>query len=139
MEYTKTETEIRELMKVYSLEEQQAAGIELAQKMLLLEKKKKEIDEIINLRASEVRALQSVISEIEKDIGILTNGAAKGEALIPTECDIYTSATETVVVKSGELPTLESAVLERIETQVVTEIDPDTNILSGYAPKLTFC
>lgn len=126
MEYTKTETEIRELMKVYSLEEQQAAGIELAQKMLLLEEKKKEIDEIINLRASEVRALQSVISEIEKDIGILTNGAAKGEALIPTECDIYTSTTETVVVKSGELPTLESAVLERIEkTQVVTEIDPD--------------
>jgi hypothetical protein len=125
MEYTKTETEIRELMKVYSLEEQQAAGIELAQKMLLLEEKKKEIDEIINLRASEVRALQSVISEIEKDIGILTNGAAKGKALIPTECDIYTSTTETVVVKSGELPTLESAVLERIETQVVTEIDPD--------------
>lgn len=125
MEYTKTETEIRELMKVYSLEEQQAAGIELAQKMLLLEEKKKEIDEIINLRASEVRALQSVISEIEKDIGILKIGAAKGEALIPTECDIYTSATETVVVKSGELPTLESAVLERIETQVVTEIDPD--------------
>ena len=125
MEYTKTETEIRELMKVYSLEEQQAAGIELAQKMLLLEEKKKEIDEIINLRASEVRALQSVISEIEKDIGILTNRAAKGEALIPTECDIYTSTTETVVVKSGELPTLESAVLERIETQVVTEIDPD--------------
>lgn len=126
MEYTKTETEIRELMKVYSLEEQQAAGIELAQKMLLLEEKKKEIDEIINLRASEVRALKSVISEIEKDIGILTNGAAKGEALIPTECDIYTSTTETVVVKSGELPTLESAVLERIEkTQVVTEIDPD--------------
>ena len=126
MEYTKTETEIRELMKVYSLEEQQAAGIELAQKMLLLEEKKKEIDEIINLRASEVRALQSVISEIEKDIGILTNAAAKGETLIPTECDIYTSTTETVVVKSGELPTLESAVLERIETQVVTEIDPDT-------------
>ena len=126
MEYTKTETEIRELMKVYSLEEQQAAGIELAQKMFLLEEKKKEIDEIINLRASEVRALQSVISEIEKDIRILTNGAAKGEALIPTECDIYTSTTETVVVKSGELPTLESAVLERIETQVVTEIDPDT-------------
>lgn len=125
MEYTKTETEIRELMKVYSLEEQQAAGIELAQKMLLLEEKKKEIDEIINLRASEVRALQSVISEIEKDIEILTIGAAKGEALIPTECDIYTSTTETVVVKSGELPTLESAVLERIETQVVTEIDPD--------------
>lgn len=125
MEYTKTETEIRELMKVYSLEEQQAAGIELAQKMLLLEEKKKEIDEIINLRASEVRALQSVISEIEKDIEILTNGAAKGEALIPTECDIYTSTTETVVVKSGELPTLESAVLERIETQVVTEIDPE--------------
>lgn len=125
MEYTKTETEIRELLKVYSLEEQQAAGIELAQKMLLLEEKKKEIDEIINLRASEVRALQSVISEIEKDIGILKIGAAKGEALIPTECDIYTSATETVVVKSGELPTLESAVLERIETQVVTEIDPD--------------
>ena len=125
MEYTKTETETRELMKVYSLEEQQAAGIELAQKMLLLEEKKKEIDEIINLRASEVRALQSVISEIEKDIGILKIGAAKGEALIPTECDIYTSATETVVVKSGELPTLESAVLERIETQVVTEIDPD--------------
>ena len=125
MEYTKTETEIRELMKVYSLEEQQAAGIELAQKMLLLEEKKKEIDEIINLRASEVRALQSVISEIEKDIGILTNGAAKGKALIPTECDIYTSTTETVVVKSGELPTLESAVLERIETPVVTEIDPD--------------
>lgn len=125
MEYTKTETEIRGLMKVYSLEEQQAAGIELAQKMLLLEEKKKEIDEIINLRASEVRALQSVISEIEKDIGILTNGAAKGEALIPTECDIYTSTTETVVVKSGELPTLESAVLERIETQLVTEIDPD--------------
>lgn len=124
MEYTKTETEIRELMKVYSLEEQQAAGIELAQKMLLLEEKKKEIDEIINLRASEVRALQSVISEIEKDIGILTNGAAKGEALIPTECDIYTSSTETVVVKSGELPTLESAVLERIE-KVVTEIDPE--------------
>lgn len=124
MEYTKTETEIRELMKVYSLEEQQAAGIELAQKMLLLEEKKKEIDEIINLRASEVRALQSVISEIEKDIEILTIGAAKGEALIPTECDIYTSTTETVVVKSGELPTLESAVLERIETQVVTEIDP---------------
>ena len=124
MEYTKTETEIRELMKVYSLEEQQAAGIELAQKMLLLEEKKKEIDEIINLRASEVRALQSVISEIEKDIGILKIGAAKGEALIPTECDIYTSTTETVVVKSGELPTLESAVLERIETQVVTEIDP---------------
>lgn len=124
MEYTKTETEIRELVKVYSLEEQQAAGIELAQKMLLLEEKKKEIDEIINLRASEVRALQSVISEIEKDIGILTKGAAKGEALIPTECDIYTSTTETVVVKSGELPTLESAVLERIETQVVTEIDP---------------
>lgn len=126
MEYTKTGTEIRELMKVYSLEEQQAAGIELAQKMLLLEEKKKEIDEIINLRASEVRALQSVISEIEKDIGILKIGAAKGEALIPTECDIYTSTTETVVVKSGELPTLESAVLERIETQVVTEIDPDT-------------
>ena len=126
MEYTKTGTEIRELMKVYSLEEQQAAGIELAQKMLLLEEKKKEIDEIINLRASEVRALQSVISEIEKDIGILRNGAAKGETLIPTECDIYTSTTETVVVKSGELPTLESAVLERIETQVVTEIDPDT-------------
>jgi len=125
MEYTKTETEIRELMKVYSLEEQQAAGIELAQKMLLLEEKKKEIDEIINLRASEVRALQSVISEIEKDIGILTNGAAKGKALIPTECDIYTSTTETVVVKSGELPTLKSAVLERIETPVVTEIDPD--------------
>ena len=125
MEYTKIETEIRELMKVYSLEEQHAAGIELAQKMLLLEEKKKEIDEIINLRASEVRALQSVISEIEKDIGILTNRAAKGEALIPTECDIYTSTTETVVVKSGELPTLESAVLERIETQVVTEIDPD--------------
>lgn len=125
MEYTKTETEIRELMKVYSLEEQRAAGIELAQKMLLLEEKKKEIDEIINLRASEVRVLQSVISEIEKDIGILTNGAAKGEALIPTECDIYTSTTEKVVVKSGELPTLESAVLERIETQVVTEIDPD--------------
>lgn len=125
MEYTKTETEIRELMKVYSLEEQQAAGIELAQKMLLLEEKKKEIDEIINLRASEVRALQSVISEIEKDIEILTNGAAKGEALIPTECDIYTSTTETVVVKSGELPTLESAVLERIETPVVTEIDPN--------------
>lgn len=125
MEYTKTGTEIRELKKVYSLEEQQAAGIELAQKMLLLEEKKKEIDEIINLRASEVRALQSVISEIEKDIEILTNGAAKGEALIPTECDIYTSATETVVVKSGELPTLESAVLERIETQVVTEIDPE--------------
>ena len=126
MEYTKTGTEVRELMKVYSLEEQQAAGIELAQKMLLLEEKKKEIDEIINLRASEVRALQSVISEIEKDIGILKIGAAKGEALIPTECDIYTSTTETVVVKSGELPTLESAVLERIETQVVTEIDPDT-------------
>lgn len=126
MEYTKTGTEIRELKKIYSLEEQQAAGIELAQKMLLLEEKKKEIDEIINLRASEVRALQSVISEIEKDIGILRNGAAKGEALIPTECDIYTSTTETVVVKSGELPTLESAVLERIETQVVTEIDPDT-------------
>lgn len=126
MEYTKTGTEIRELKKIYSLEEQQAAGIELAQKMLLLEEKKKEIDEIINLRASEVRALQSVISEIEKDIGILRNGAAKGEALIPTECDIYTSATETVVVKSGELPTLESAVLERIETQVVPEIDPDT-------------
>jgi len=126
MEYTKTGTEIRELMKVYSLEEQQAAGIELAQKMFLLEEKKKEIDEIINLRASEVRALQSVISDIEKDIGILTNAAAKGEALIPTECDIYTSATETVVVKSGELPTLESAVLERIETQVVPEIDPDT-------------
>ena len=126
MEYTKTGTEIRELMKVYSLEEQRAAGIELAQKMLLLEEKKKEIDEIINLRASEVRALQSVISEIEKDIGILKIGAAKGEALIPTECDIYTSTTETVVVKSGELPTLESAVLERIETQVVTEIDPDT-------------
>lgn len=125
MDYTKTKTEIRELMKVYSLEEQQAAGIELAQKMLLLEEKKKEIDEIINLRASEVRALQSVISEIEKDIGILTNGAAKGEALIPTECDIYTSRTETVVVKTGELPTLESAVLERIETPVVTEIDPD--------------
>lgn len=125
MEYTKTGTEIRELMKVYSLEEQRAAGIELAQKMLLLEEKKKEIDEIINLRASEVRALQSVISEIEKDIGILKIGAAKGEALIPTECDIYTSTTETVVVKSGELPTLESAVLERIETQVVTEIDPD--------------
>lgn len=125
MEYTKTETEIRELRKVYSLEEQQAAGIELAQKMLLLEEKKKEIDEIINLRASEVRALQSVISEIEKDIGILTNGAAKGEALIPTECDIYTSPTETVVVKSGELPTLESAVLERIETQVASEIDPN--------------
>lgn len=125
MEYTKTGTEIRELKKIYSLEEQQAAGIELAQKMLLLEEKKKEIDEIINLRASEVRALQSVISEIEKDIGILRNGAAKGEALIPTECDIYTSTTETVVVKSGELPTLESAVLERIETQVVTEIDPD--------------
>lgn len=125
MEYTKTGTEIRELMKVYSLEEQQAAGIELAQKMILLEEKKKEIDEIINLRASEVRALQSEISEIEKDIGILTNAAAKGEALIPTECDIYTSATETVVVKSGELPTLESAVLERIETQVVPEIDPD--------------
>lgn len=125
MEYTKKETEVRELMKVYSLEEQQAAGIELAQKMLLLEEKKKEIDEIINLRASEVRALQSVISEIEKDIGILTNGAAKGEALIPTECDIYTSTTETVVVKSGELPTLESAVLERIENQVVSEIDPD--------------
>lgn len=125
MEYTKTETEIRELMKVYSLEEQQAAGIELAQKMFLLEEKKKEIDEIINLRASEVRALQSVISEIEKDIGILKIGAARGEALIPTECDIYTSTTETVVVKSGELPTLESAVLERIETQVVTEIDPD--------------
>lgn len=125
MEYTKTGTEIRELKKIYSLEEQQAAGIELAQKMLLLEEKKKEIDEIINLRASEVRALQSVISEIEKDIGILKIGAAKGEALIPTECDIYTSATETVVVKSGELPTLESAVLERIETQVVTEIDPD--------------
>ena len=126
MEYTKTGTEVRELMKVYSLEEQRAAGIELAQKMLLLEEKKKEIDEIINLRASEVRALQSVISEIEKDIGILKIGAAKGEALIPTECDIYTSTTETVVVKSGELPTLESAVLERIETQVVTEIDPDT-------------
>ena len=126
MEYTKTGTEVRELMKIYSLEEQQAAGIELAQKMLLLEEKKKEIDEIINLRASEVRALQSVISEIEKDIGILKIGAAKGEALIPTECDIYTSTTETVVVKSGELPTLESAVLERIETQVVTEIDPDT-------------
>lgn len=126
MEYTKTGTEIRELKKIYSLEEQQAAGIELAQKMLLLEEKKKEIDEIINLRASEVRALQSVISEIEKDIGILKIGAAKGEALIPTECDIYTSTTETVVVKSGELPTLESAVLERIETQVVTEIDPDT-------------
>lgn len=125
MEYTKTKTEIRELMKIYSLEEQQAAGIELAQKMLLLEEKKKEIDEIINLRASEVRALQSVISEIEKDIGILKIGAAKGEALIPTECDIYSSTTETVVVKSGELPTLESAVLERIETQVVTEIDPD--------------
>jgi len=125
MEYTKTGTEIRELTKVYSLEEQQAAGIELAQKMLLLEEKKKEIDEIINLRASEVRALQSVISEIEKDIGILKIGAAKGEALIPTECDIYASTTETVVVKSGELPTLESAVLERIETQVVTEIDPD--------------
>ena len=125
MEYTKTETEIRELMKVYSLEEQQAAGIELAQKMLLLEEKKKEIDEIINLRASEVRALQSAISEIEKDIGILKNGAAKGKALIPTECDIYTSTTETVVVKSGELPTLESAVLERIETQVETEIDPN--------------
>lgn len=125
MEYTKTGTEIRELMKIYSLEEQQAAGIELAQKMLLLEEKKKEIDEIINLRASEVRALQSVISEIEKDIGILKIGAAKGEALIPTECDIYTSTTETVVVKSGELPTLESAVLERIETQVVTEIDPE--------------
>lgn len=125
MEYTKTETEIRELMKVYSLEEQQAAGIELAQKMLLLKEKKKEIDEIINLRASEVRALQSVISEIEKDIEILTNGAAKGEALIPTECDIYTSTTETVVVKSGELPTLESAVLERIETPAVTEIDPN--------------
>lgn len=125
MEYTKTKTEIRELMKVYSLEEQQAAGIELAQKMFLLEEKKKEIDEIINLRASEVRALQSVISEIEKDIGILTNAAAKGEASIPTECDIYTSATETVVVKSGELPTLESAVLERIETQVETEIDPE--------------
>jgi hypothetical protein len=125
MEYTKIGTEIRELMKVYSLEEQQAAGIELAQKMFLLEEKKKEIDEIINLRASEVRALQSVISDIEKDIGILTNAAAKGEALIPTECDIYTSATETVVVKSGELPTLESAVLERIETQVVPEIDPD--------------
>ena len=125
MEYTKIGTEIRELMKVYSLEEQQEAGIELAQKMFLLEEKKKEIDEIINLRASEVRALQSVISDIEKDIGILTNAAAKGEALIPTECDIYTSATETVVVKSGELPTLESAVLERIETQVVTEIDPD--------------
>ena len=125
MEYTKTKMEIRELMKVYSLEEQQAAGIELAQKMLLLEEKKKEIDEIINLRASEVRALQSVISEIEKDIGILKIGAAKGEALIPTECDIYTSTTETVVVKSGELPTLESAVLERIETQVVTEIDPE--------------
>ena len=125
MEYTKTGTEIRELMKIYSLEEQHAAGIELAQKMLLLEEKKKEIDEIINLRASEVRALQSVISEIEKDIGILKIGAAKGEALIPTECDIYTSTTETVVVKSGELPTLESAVLERIETQVVTEIDPD--------------
>ena len=126
MEYTKTGTEIRELKKIYSLEEQQAAGIELAQKMLLLEEKKKEIDEIINLRASEVRALQSVISEIEKDIGILKIGAAKGEALIPTECDIYTSTTETVVVKSGELPTLESAVLERIETQVVPEIDPDT-------------
>jgi len=125
MEYTKTGTEIRELMKIYSLEEQQAAGIELAQKMLLLEEKKKEIDEIINLRASEVRALQSVISDIEKDIGILKIGAAKGEALIPTECDIYTSTTETVVVKSGELPTLESAVLERIETQVVTEIDPE--------------
>lgn len=125
MEYTKIGTEIRELMKVYSLEEQQEAGIELAQKMFLLEEKKKEIDEIINLRASEVRALQSVISEIEKDIGILTNAAAKGEALIPTECDIYTSATETVVVKSGELPTLEAAVLERIETQVVPEIDPD--------------
>lgn len=129
MEYTKTGTEIRELMKIYSLEEQQAAGIELAQKMLLLEEKKKEIDEIINLRASEVRALQSVISEIEKDIGILKIGAAKGEALIPTECDIYTSTTETVVVKSGELPTLESAVLERIETQVVTEIDPDAKTL----------
>ena len=126
MEYTKIGTEIRELMKIYSLEEQQAAGIELAQKMFLLEEKKKEIDEIINLRASEVRALQSVISDIEKDIGILTNAAAKGEALIPTECDIYTSATETVVVKSGELPTLEAAVLERIETQVVPEIDPDT-------------
>ena len=126
MEYTKIGTEIRELMKVYSLEEQHAAGIELAQKMLLLEEKKKEIDEIINLRAAEVRALQSVISEIEKDIGILTNAAAEGEALIPTECDIYTSTTETVVVKSGELPTLESAVLERIETQVVPEIDPDT-------------
>lgn len=126
MEYTKIGTEIRELMKIYSLEEQQEAGIELAQKMFLLEEKKKEIDEIINLRASEVRALQSVISDIEKDIGILTNAAAKGEALIPTECDIYTSATETVVVKSGELPTLESAVLERIETQVVPEIDPDT-------------
>ena len=125
MEYTKKETEIRELKKVYSLEEQQAAGIELAQKMLLLEEKKKEIDEIINLRASEVQALRSVISEIEKDIGILTNGAAKGEALIPTECDIYTSTTETVVVKSGELPTLESAVLERIETPVETEIDPN--------------
>jgi len=125
MEYTKIGTEIRELMKVYSLEEQQEAGIELAQKMFLLEEKKKEIDEIINLRASEVRALQSVISDIEKDIGILTNAAAKGEALIPTECDIYTSATETVVVKSGELPTLEAAVLERIETQVVPEIDPD--------------
>lgn len=125
MEYTKTGTEIRELMKVYSLEEQRAAGIELAQKMFLLEEKKKEIDEIINLRASEVRALQSVISEIEKDIGILKIGAAKGEALIPTECDIYTSTTETVVVKSGELPTLEAAVLERIETQVVPEIDPD--------------
>ena len=40
MEYTKTGTEVRELMKVYSLEEQQAAGIELAQKMLLLEEKK---------------------------------------------------------------------------------------------------
>lgn len=125
MEYTKIGTEIRELMKIYSLEEQQEAGIELAQKMFLLEEKKKEIDEIINLRASEVRALQSVISDIEKDIGILTNAAAKGEALIPTECDIYTSATETVVVKSGELPTLEAAVLERIETQVVPEIDPD--------------
>lgn len=133
MEYTKTGTEIRELRKIYSLEEQQAAGIELAQKMLLLEKKKKEIDEIINLRASEVRALQSVISEIEKDIGILKIGAAKGEALIPTECDIYTSTTETVVVKSGELPTLESAVLERIETQAVTEIDPDAkNTFGAY-------
>lgn len=97
------ETTVIEETITYSEEERKENAMSMAELTYQLSELKQEYSELITSTNAAIREKRDEIDALEAEIKSMQEGIVNGEETVETECQIFETPTQNILVKKGEL------------------------------------